>query len=320
MNWFEKILEFLKKLFEQIDTTTTTSSTSTTINPTYTFEATLDHQENRSNYKGCCLLNTSMGLFSSVYDNNSRKNSELSLNWNRIYSGSQETIGQGIEYNNKVYFPTEYSKGLVFSGGALKETVPLRHSSLAMVYKDTPCFVSSESDGEFIINAENGAKVKQLAVGVKVGIPFSSALLPNSKESIIVLADNNGSESLVTTTDIVIYLPGVTTVENWRDQIYAGAMGKIFKVNISDKKTTQIYDTGSQVVNQLWNDQENGILWISCSRPDKLMYMVNVGDVKKVIEVNDTTGSGLFDTRVTKGWWLRANSARATWYKITKKN
>lgn len=286
--------------------------------PTYTFKAVFDHQEDRSNYKGCCLLNTKYGIFSSVYDFKSRRNSELWLNWSLKYKNGQETIGQGREYNGKVYFATEYGKGLVYDGNSVREVCPLRHASTVVIYKGQPCFVSSEDAGEYLINGDNGSKVMKLAVPPKVGIPFSSAQVPNSEEWIIVLADNGGGERLVTTDGKVIPLSNAVTIENWNGTIIAGAGGKLYKVDVNKGTTTEYFNTGSQVVNHLWYDTENKLLWVSCSGTDKLLYFDAKGKMTKVIELTDDTGSALFDSRITKDWWYRALGTKAQWYRIEK--
>jgi hypothetical protein len=283
------------------------------------FKAVLDHEENRNNWCGCCLENTKDGLFSSVYNNDSRKNSEIYLDWKKIYTGSQETIGQGLEYNGSVYFPVENGKGLIYNNGNIKESVTLRHSSLAIVYKDQPCFVSSEDSGEYLINAENGNKILKLATGAKVGIPMSAAPIPDSKEYIIVLADNNGKEQLITTDGVSIPLPLVTSVVNWNGKIMAGAAGVIYTVDIKNKSVKKYENTGSKMINYMWHDTSNNVLWVGCSANDQLMYFDNLGKSYAVIEFTDDVETKYFDTRVTKGWFLRNKNTRAQWYKIEKK-
>lgn len=284
--------------------------------PSGKFEVSFDHAESRSNWKGCCLLDTSMGLFWSVYNNDSRKNSELWLKGVKIYSGGQETIGQGLEHNGKVYFPAECGRGLVYDG-TVRETVSLRHSSLAILYNGVPCFVSSEDSGEFVINAETGAKVKQLAVGAKTGIPMSGCDV--SGAVLIALADHGGSESIVTTSDIVIPLAGATAVVNWKGRILAAGNGIIYDVDVAKKTTNRFYDTGSQRVNHMWYDGPNDVLWVSTAKNDKLLFIDSSGTVNKVSEYSDMAGSGYFDSRVTTGWYYRAQNAQAQFYKVQKK-
>jgi len=283
------------------------------------YKTVFDHEESRSNWCSCALLETQHGLFASVYNNSSRVNSELYLNWKKIYSGSQETIGQGLEHKNSVYFPVECGKGLIYRDGKVIETVKLDHSSLAIVYKDQPCFVSSEGSGEYIINAENGNKVLRLAVNAKVGIPMSAAKLPLSEEYIIVLADHGGNESLVTTDGTVIYLPNVTTVVNWDGKIIAGAAGIMYEINVDKKSYKKYYNTGTKMINHMWVD--GGLLWVTCSSSDKLLYFTWTGSDYKVAEFTDDpwpTGK-YFDSRIAKGWWARNKKTQAQWYKIEKK-
>jgi len=278
------------------------------------YKIVFDHEEARGNYKGCCMVNTKFGPIASVYNNDSRHNSELMVNWATVYKGSQETIGQGVEFNNKVYFPAENGKGIVFDGTTARGTVSLRHSSAVIIYKGTPCFVSSEDSGEYVINAESGEKILKLNVGAKVGIPFAAAQLPSSDEWIIALADNNGNEQLVTTDGKTISLPNVTSVANWNGTIIAGAAGVLYKVDVNKSSVKKYKSTGSEIVNNLWVDGTK--LWVSCSGTDKLLYYDSFGISHKVGELKDDEGSALFDTRVTKDWWYRAIGSRAQWYRV----
>lgn len=278
-----------------------------------TYKAVYDHEETRNNYRGCALMNTDKGIISTVYDDKSRKNSELWINWQRAYVGSQETIGQGIEHNGSLYFPVECGKGLVYDGKSIRETVKLRHCSCAIVYKGVPCFVSSEDNGEFVINAETGEKIKQLNVPSKFGIPFSAAEFEDG-EWIIVLADHGGAEVLVTTTDKVIPLSGVTTVVNKGGTIIAGANGVLYEVNIKKESTKKYKETGSDVVNDLWYSFPN--LLVSCSGKDQLISFDLLGKKHTVISFDDGDKPRYFDGRITDGWWLRNVGSKAQYYRL----
>ena len=198
------------------------------------YQGVFDHQENRSNWCGCCLLQTQHGLFATVYNNDSRQNSEIYLDWKKIYSGGQETIGQGLEYGGAVYFPAE-GRGLIYENGKIRETIDLRWSSVAIAYKGRPCFVSLQKPGIYVMDAVTGAKIVKLNMEANTGVPLAAAQIPNSEEYIIVFADNRGNEQLITTDGNLIPLPNATAIVNWDGEIYAGAAGVIYKVDVNKK-------------------------------------------------------------------------------------
>jgi len=304
-------------------TSTTTTTTIPPVPPVGTngFEAVFDHQESRDSWKCSSLLNTSYGLFTGILNDISRQNIELWLAGKKIYSGSQETISQPIEWNGAVYFPTESDgdkKGLRYKDGQLTETCKLRHSAASIVYRDQPCFISSEDRGEMIVNAETGADVLKLAVEAKIGIPFAACYFGTQKEVIVALTDGEGREGLVTTTGVFIPMAGSIAVENWNGKIMAAAGGKIYTVSIDNKTTTEYFDTKCVYVNQLWYDAENKVMWVSCTGPDKLLYFDASGVMREVITVGSSGDAKMFKTRITKGWWVCGS--KATWYKIQKKS
>jgi len=285
------------------------------------FEAIFDHEESETFMKGYGLLNTSVGVFASICNHNTRDNCWLLLNWQEIYAGDQESIGQGYDMGNgMIIFPAE-GQGVVYDNGQAQGTVQLRHSAAAIDYHGTPAFISSEENGEYIINAITGEILKRLAVNERVGIPWDAAKIPGTEEWFIPLVDNEGEESFVTTTDVVISMQEATAAATWKDKLLASAKGIIYEVDVNSGTVSEYLDTGSEKVNHMWYDSPNDILWVSCSSYDKLFYIDNQSNIYNVIELTDDPSSGgsLFDTRVTAGWWLRAKGQQGQWYRIERR-
>ncbi len=286
------------------------------------FSAIFDHQESNPNWKVYGMLNTSIGLFVTVCDHETRRNCGMMLNGNIIYTGGQESIGQGYDMGNgMIIFPAE-GQGVVYDNGQTSGTVNLRHSAAAIDYHGVPAFVSSEENGEKILHAETGALLKRLRVDAQVGIPFAAAKIPGTEEWIFPLADNGGDETLVTTSDIVIPLSGASSVVAWRNKVFAAANGKIYEVNLITRTKTMYFDTGSEQVSHMWYDSANDLLWISCSYPDKLFYFDSRTNAYKVIQLagdEPPPEGSLFDTRVTAGWWARAKDQQGQYYRIEKR-
>lgn len=307
-------------------TTTSTQPTPTTTTTTIpvpkpsTFTAIFDHSESRDYWKCGSLYVNNEGLFTGIINDKSRQNIELWLNGKFLRKGSQETISQPIEFNGVIYYPTESDgdkAGWKYTNGLVTDTCNLRHSAASIIYKGQPCYISSENRGEMIINAMTGSDVMKLNVAQGSGIPFAACYLPgDNNEIVIALYDGDGKEGFVTTTGIYIQCTGATAVELWNGNLMGAAKSKILNIQLSNKSTSVFYDTGSSYINQLWYDQENNILWASCSGPDKLIYFDSDKNVHEVIKMTSGSGSGAFQTRIVKGWWV--GGQKANWYKIIK--
>jgi hypothetical protein len=280
-----------------------------------------DHQESRSNWGACCLLNTNAGIYASVLNDATRHDSELFLNWELIYQGNQESIGQGVAFGNSVYFPAE-GNGVVATGASARTAMYLRHSSAACVYRNQPCVIASLDEGEWVINLETGAKVLQLNVPAKTGIPFAVDYIPGSEELVVVLADNDNpaDDKLTTTVGVTINLTKATAVVNWKGRLVAGGNGRLHDVDVAGRRTTQFLDTGSKIVTHLWYDVAEDFLWVACSGPDKLAYFDSNGTWHVAATLPDgEPNGGMFGSRVTKGWWSRNKAPnQAQWLRVAR--
>ncbi|MFA5379052.1 MAG: hypothetical protein WC455_25075 [Dehalococcoidia bacterium] len=260
-------------------------------------------------WKVSCLTQTSFGLFVGIYNGDSRSNSKLFRDGLLIYEGREETIGQGMEFGGCVYFAGENGNLLIYSGGKITKGLSLQFASTCGMFNGKPYVFNTRDNKISAINClTNVAEFTMPGGGiVTMALEDGGELYTAACDGAGGIACNDGS---------LIRMADCQCLIKYNDRIFISRGNKIYEKDGTD--LSLIDELPCEKIMHM--DVSSGLLWVTGSNPDSLWTYNQVLRRKEVGRFPDDitpVGGSVFRTRVTAGYWARAeNGNAARVYKI----
>ena len=247
-----------------------------------------------NNWKVSC----NSGPYWCYYDNKSRRDVKFYHEGQHIYTGKEETIGQGIYYpdEDRWYFATEHGPLISAKGASYK-----KHG---IRFKYSNELLLSKKYGLLVANSQSVNKHHPYLIDVKTGktvfhFPKGKGIIYGLAEdgSSIVGAIPSGAVRGFTWTSGEFIGCNAKDVERFHGQLYALVDNKFVKLSKSGIGDT-IFETDSLKFNSFTKTDD--LLYLTASNPDRL-YAFNGFDVSQLVEIADPSDRSrpMFDTRVT---------------------
>jgi hypothetical protein len=261
-------------------------------------------------WKLSCLTNTSKGLFIGVYNSETRRNSKLYLDGNLIYEGSEETIGQGVEYDGSVYFAGENGRILIYTNGKITKGAELQFASTCVVFGGKPYVLNTKDNKIGAINCLTNVEEFQIP-----GSGIVTMALVRRGKLYAVACDGAGGLTCLDGT--FIGMADCQCLIEFAGMLLVTRRNKIYEVMDGDNLELVDELPCEKIMHAHVSD---GLLWVTGSNPDTLWSynpMMRRKDVACFPADKTPVGGSVFRTRVTQGYWGRAkNGIAAAVYKI----
>jgi len=260
-------------------------------------------------WKLSCLTNTKFGLFEGTYNGESRRDSRLYLNGKLIYSGNDETIGQGLEFGNIIYFAGENGNLLIYNNNIITRGVRLAFASCCVEFNGKLyVFNSIQNQGINVINClTNVTEFKMPGSGI-----VTQALVDGGK---LYSAASDGAGGIACNDGTMIPLPNCQCIISFANSIYCSSGNKVMEKIGNTVKEVKILDCEKIMGMNVNKD----LLWVAGSNPDALWVFDRRMRCKQIgkLEGSVPVGGSVFRSHVTNEYFGRcADGNRAEVYKI----
>jgi hypothetical protein len=260
-------------------------------------------------WKVSCLTQTSFGLFVGIYNGDSRSNSKLFKDGLLIYEGREETIGQGMEHGDCVYFAGENGSLLIYAGGKIVKGVRLNFASTCAAFNGKPYVFNTRDNKISAINClTNVAEFTMPGGGI-----VTMALEDGGK---LYTAACDGAGGIACNDGSLIRMADCQCLIKYNDRIFISRGNKIYEKDGVD--LSFIDELPCEKIMHM--NVSSGLLWVTGSNPDLLWTYNQVLRRKEVGRFPDDTtpvGGSVFRTRVTNGYFGRCeHGSAARVYKI----
>jgi hypothetical protein len=258
-------------------------------------------------WKLSSLTKTKHGLFVGVYNSDSRHDSKLFLNGNQVWSGNAETIGQGLEHGNSVYFAGENGKLLTWNNGSITAGISLNFATCCAEFSGVPYVFDTRSNIIYATNILTGAKVFTMPGS---GIVTQAV----EKDGVLYTAASDGAGGVANSNGKLISLPNCQCVVEYAGHLLCSSGNRIME--ISDDKATEIATLPCEKIMHMY---AGDVLFVAGSNPDALWVLDRLLNSKLVCSLSESAavGGSVFMARVTDGYFGRsAGGKRAEVYEI----
>lgn len=260
-------------------------------------------------FKITSLTATSYGLFTGVCNTNTRNNSRLYLDGVKVYDGSDETIGQGLELGKFVGFAGECGHLLAWDGKSVSPMFALHFATTMGIRCGTP-YVLDSYDGK--VHAMN-CDTQKLGFMLPGGGIATQCIELNAHMYASTCDDEHGKCGVTGSDGTFIRIKDCLCLVQYGNAILATSGNKVLSWTGMGFTQAAILDC-EKIMHMYANDK----LWIAGSGPD-VLWVYDGSTLQEVCRFpkDVPVGGSLFRTRVTDGYFGRsAGGNRAEVYKI----
>ncbi|MFA7335074.1 MAG: hypothetical protein WC130_12400 [Kiritimatiellia bacterium] len=254
------------------------------------------------------LTMTKHGLFGAVYNNDSRKYSALYRHAGNhpvcVYEGSEETIGQGVEYDGYVLFPGECGYVLAWHPDPAPKGTVTRIKAvnwavrLDLIGGIPHVFDTDKYHSCRLINLVTGAETLMPGDGVvNMSIEHGNKIFAAMCNS-----DSGVAGGLSCSDGTLRRLSDCRCIVQFNGHRFYSNENQVFRLD--DHALLREFDC-EKICHM---DVNNGLLWISGAGPDALWVVDSnwrVYDLYRFEEDSSSVGRRLFCGRVTNGYFSR---------------
>jgi hypothetical protein len=255
-------------------------------------------------WKVSSITQTRYGLFVAVYNSDSRANSKLFLNGEKIYEGREETIGRGLEMGDTVYFAGENGNLVTYRAGTIGKGVRLAFASCCVSFAGRPYVFNSDQSGIGVINCLNGVR----EFGMKGGGIVTQAVVDGDK---LYAAASDGGGGVSCSDGTLISLPSCQCIVKFAGSMYCSSGNRIME--IADGKASEATHLAYEKI--MGMHVEGDRLWVATSGPeddvlgvfDRRLRYKEIGRLAG----GGTVGGSVFMSHVTDGYFARCPGGNA---------